>query len=1165
MFFTPLLQGGVSSGNTRTLVCVNNIAKRTTQPQTTPQISNYWKSRGFKWVVNGTEPRELVSGITLDPTAGATTEVNHSGKALANRSTGVGWTKSITSSPAKEATLVWFGDFYASTIGNPFVAGVLPNLTDGGPYSNVALIRNRTGAGTGSIGYFYADTPGNVTFVSSPYSDYNEAKNLGIVAKIKDGSQKLFTNKRGLELTTTTALVGGGLYTATPILTIGSGNPTRTADASCSFFAVSDQFLTDAECLSLAKNPWQIFKPATKPIYVAAKSLTRRSVPVLRRIRKTQPQTPTKINWSNPLTQGLVVAINPAAPDPQLIRVGTPTYLPTPYGVALKNPNDTTVNGLTKTVKTMGSAATIVAYCTIPENATTAFLVGGFGTNGAGNQLFAFQGSLPTGGVGAQVRAVIRTVDGGGLSSAEAGTYQPIWGTELAVWIGVYDGTGALTIYRNGVDITASRFTGSASGSISTLDNFSLGFINRGTDASSGPNTQNLLGLGFNRALSPQEVYALSKNPWQIFKSVDKPIYLSSVPRPRSFVRVKTKPQIKQPQKSTKINWSNPITKGLVKAVNAAVSDPTVTLLGTSPTPLKVTSPVGIGYSANGATSYWQASPTALASLNPTWTILAIVSNFTGITNGGGYGLYVERPNSTQIVKIVAGQNESFSTAEFTCRDLTGNLIQMRPSYGSGGGPNVADGKPHVMVFTRRASNNHRGWIDGVERVFNTTTNINGAFGATNATIGRDPFDSVTFNGSIPLVMVWNRSLSDKELLSISQNPWQVFKAPNDALYLEQPPSTIVSNGLVIHLDAANPNSYSGTGTTWSDLSGSGNIGTLTNGPSYTADNSGAVVFDGIDDHVQITGNASNTPASMTLFCFIYPQNTRPEEIIATQNFGNGYRLMTKIYSGDNPSNRWGFRPSSGGTEYQSPTLLSNNNWYCLAVTYTPSSVSGYVNGVLDWTVANPDALVHGGNIHLGDGIGGAQRHFQGKLPVFMMYNRALSAQEVLQNYNALAPRYATTTQTTLTTLLAPLFAGVNNLYNHTVSSFRVLLASLYTNTSTLYNGSVSSIRVLLASLYSNSSSLYNHTVDIWQNSVINYLSNLRTKVVTATTKAITAVSTTRTKVIEAGIKTLSVLSATRTKLFSPTAKSVSLVSDSRTKLFTPETKSKTFTTTTRG
>ena len=56
-----------------------------------------------------------------------------------------------------------------------------------------------------------------------------------------------------------------------------------------------------------------------------------------------------------------------------------------------------------------------------------------------------------------------------------------------------------------------------------------------------------------------------------------------------------------------------------------------------------------------------------------------------------------------------------------------------------------------------------------------------------------------------------------------------------------------VTNGLVLHLDAGQSTSYPGTGTTWTDLSGYGRIGTLTNGPTYSSVNGGSIVFAGID------------------------------------------------------------------------------------------------------------------------------------------------------------------------------------------------------------------------------------------------------------------------------------------------------------------------------
>jgi hypothetical protein len=214
-----------------------------------------------------------------------------------------------------------------------------------------------------------------------------------------------------------------------------------------------------------------------------------------------------------------------------------------------------------------------------------------------------------------------------------------------------------------------------------------------------------------------------------------------------------------------------------------------------------------------------------------------------------------------------------------------------------------------------------------------------------------------------------------------------------------------ITDGLVLCLDAANSKSYPGSGTTWTDLSGRGNNGTLTNGPTYSSANGGSIVFDGVDDHVEITGNSLNTPTEMTLFCFVYPKNTRAEEIIATQNGGNGYRFMTRIFGGGGGT-EWGFWPTPNvGTEWRA-SVLSNNTWYCLAVTYTTTNLKLYKNAVVEFDTGTPGTLTHGGNILLGDGIGGAQVHLQANLPVFMMYNRALTATEIRQNYNALKSRY---------------------------------------------------------------------------------------------------------------------------------------------------------------
>ena len=77
----------------------------------------------------------------------------------------------------------------------------------------------------------------------------------------------------------------------------------------------------------------------------------------------------------------------------------------------------------------------------------------------------------------------------------------------------------------------------------------------------------------------------------------------------------------------------------------------------------------------------------------------------------------------------------------------------------------------------------------------------------------------------------------------------------------------IVTDGLVLYLDAANNRSYPGTGTTWSDLVGSNN-GTLNNGPTFSGANGGSIVFDGSDDYINM-GDILSAPSSLSIFSWV--------------------------------------------------------------------------------------------------------------------------------------------------------------------------------------------------------------------------------------------------------------------------------------------------------
>ncbi len=90
---------------------------------------------------------------------------------------------------------------------------------------------------------------------------------------------------------------------------------------------------------------------------------------------------------------------------------------------------------------------------------------------------------------------------------------------------------------------------------------------------------------------------------------------------------------------------------------------------------------------------------------------------------------------------------------------------------------------------------------------------------------------------------------------------------------------SIVTNGLILNLDAANPKSYVSGSTTWNDVSRSGLSGTLVNGPTFNTGSGGSIVFDGTDDYVNC-GNSTLFNLNQHSICFwFYPKQTAIKEI----------------------------------------------------------------------------------------------------------------------------------------------------------------------------------------------------------------------------------------------------------------------------------------------
>jgi hypothetical protein len=220
----------------------------------------------------------------------------------------------------------------------------------------------------------------------------------------------------------------------------------------------------------------------------------------------------------------------------------------------------------------------------------------------------------------------------------------------------------------------------------------------------------------------------------------------------------------------------------------------------------------------------------------------------------------------------------------------------------------------------------------------------------------------------------------------------------------------IVTNGLVFYFDAANRKSYPGSGTAWTDLSGAGNNGTLINGVSYSSSNMGTFVFDGVDDYINAGNDASiNFGTGNFTVSAWFKRATN-----ATINS----RLLSK--GGDSDvADRAGFafygsdtllgfiiNPSGTRTIINAASYVVGEWVNVVGLVERGVTMRSYKNGNLFESAAAPVGSVSGDlSLFIGNN-NGTNLYWPGEIAQVSMYNRALTAAEILQNFNALKGRY---------------------------------------------------------------------------------------------------------------------------------------------------------------
>lgn len=229
----------------------------------------------------------------------------------------------------------------------------------------------------------------------------------------------------------------------------------------------------------------------------------------------------------------------------------------------------------------------------------------------------------------------------------------------------------------------------------------------------------------------------------------------------------------------------------------------------------------------------------------------------------------------------------------------------------------------------------------------------------------------------------------------------------------------IVRNGLILHLDAADQLSYPGSGTNWFDLSDNGKNGVLTNNPTFDTSNGGSFVFNGSSNYSTLPANffthSMSNPFTIS-FWFKSTQTTGGtifgQQLGTDPNVNSGGWVPVVYLRSDGKIRVEPFWTGNTSAAILSLNALNNGSWQNITTTFNLSINVLYVNGVYQ-SQQNVSSQTSYGSTYYYFLAGGyaASRSlgtnlFNGNLANFSFYNRALSADEIRQNFNTLRGRF---------------------------------------------------------------------------------------------------------------------------------------------------------------
>lgn len=302
-----------------------------------------------------------------------------------------------------------------------------------------------------------------------------------------------------------------------------------------------------------------------------------------------------------------------------------------------------------------------------------------------------------------------------------------------------------------------------------------------------------------------------------------------------------------------------------------------------------------------------------------------------------------------------------------------------------------------VMVRKNGDTNNGCYYVNGIYQSLSSSGTILNVDNSFNLSLGiaASNYTPYCFEGKISNVQIYNRALSNSEIISNYLSFLPRFTGQD-----------IVTNGLVLYLDAGYSGSFKISSNTWYDISGYGNNGTLTNGAAYSSLDGGSISFDGIDDHIIVS-----LVSAISVYCLEmvwYNNNAIPNNDTA---IGGPSTYQTPIeFNG----NRTGVHLGAwtGSLTNEAIHIWSGGG----ATSNRISAGIGYHHLVFNWNGITYDIWLDGVKTtvyYLGDylpakfitassikiGTDADNYSFNGRIPVTKIYNRTLSDNEILKNY----------------------------------------------------------------------------------------------------------------------------------------------------------------------